>query len=77
MFEGSKICVKSLCRVTEDFNVGVRVNQGLVLSLYLFSVVMDEVTKDIQGEILWCMMFADDIVLIIENLEEVNIRMDE
>jgi hypothetical protein len=34
------------------------------LSLYIFTLVMDEITKDIQGDILWCMLFADDMVLI-------------
>jgi len=45
-----------MCKVTEDFNVGVGVHQGLALSPYLFSVVMREVTKEIQGEIAWCLM---------------------
>ncbi|KAG2650522.1 hypothetical protein PVAP13_1NG199819 [Panicum virgatum] len=27
---------------------------------------MDEVTRDIQGEIPWCMLFADDVVLVDE-----------
>jgi len=31
---------------------------------------MDEVTKEIQGEVPWCMIFADDIVLIGEKLEK-------
>jgi len=44
---------------------------------YLFSVVMDEVTKEIQSEIPWCIMFADDIVLVGKNLKEVNNRLDE
>jgi len=50
-----------MCGVTEDFNVGVGVYQGTDLSPYLLSEVMDEVKKEIQGEVPWCMMFADDI----------------
>jgi len=49
-----------VCGVAEDFNVGVVVHQGSALSHYLFSAVMDEVTKEIQGEVPWCMMFVDD-----------------
>jgi len=48
----------------------------LVLSPYLFSVVTHEVTKEIQDEVPWCIMFADDTVLV-EDLEEVNNRLDE
>lgn len=32
MYESSKTNVKSLCRVTEDFNVGVGVHQKLAIS---------------------------------------------
>jgi hypothetical protein len=28
---------------------------------------MDEVTRDIQGGITWCMLFADDVVLMDES----------
>jgi hypothetical protein len=64
-----------LCGVTIDFNVGVDVHQGLALNLYLFSVVMTKVTKEIQGEIPWCIIFTEDIVLVGENLEEVNNKL--
>jgi hypothetical protein len=53
MYEGSRTSVKSLCGVTEDLNVGVGVHQGSALSPYMFSVVVNEVMKDIQGEIPW------------------------
>jgi hypothetical protein len=33
---------------------------------------MDEITKDIQGDIPWCILFADDVVLIDESRIEVN-----
>jgi len=40
-----------MCEETEDFRVRVCVHQGSVLSLYLFLIVMDEVTKEIKGEV--------------------------
>jgi hypothetical protein len=38
----------------------------------MFSLVMDEMTKDIQGDIPWCMLFADDVVLVDETMVDVN-----
>jgi len=32
MYKGSSTTVKSMCGITEDFNVGVGVHQGLALS---------------------------------------------
>jgi len=51
------------------------VHHGLALSLYLFSLVMDEITRDMQDEVHWYMLFADDIALIDRNLEEVNNKL--
>jgi len=33
---------------------------------------MDELTEEIQGEALWCKLFADDIILIHETKDAVN-----
>ena len=51
---------------TTDFPINISLHQGSALSPYLFALVMDEVTRDIQGEIPWCMLFADDVVLVDE-----------
>jgi hypothetical protein len=49
---------------TDDFTIKIGLHQGLALSPYLFDLVMDEVTRYIQGDIPWCMLFEDDVVLV-------------
>ena len=36
---------------TDDFPIKIGLHQGSALSPYLFALVMDEVTRDIQGDI--------------------------
>jgi hypothetical protein len=36
---------------------------------------MDEVTRDIQGGIPWCMLFADDVVLMDESMTGVDRKL--
>jgi len=52
---------------TTDFSISIGLHQGSALNPYLFSLLMDEVTTDIQDDITWCMLFADDVVLVDES----------
>jgi hypothetical protein len=52
------ICIRSRFMVT--INIGL--HQESALSPYLFALVMDEVTRDIQDGIPWCMLFTDDVI---------------
>jgi hypothetical protein len=57
---------------TNDFLINIGLHQGLALSPYLFALVMDDVTRDIQGGISWCMLFTDDVVLVDESRTDVD-----
>jgi hypothetical protein len=46
------------------------------LSHYLFDLVMDEVTKDTQGDITCCMLFSDDVVLVDDSRTWVNMKLE-
>ena len=61
---------------TTDFPINIGLHQGSALSPYLFALVMDELTRDIQGEIPWCMLFADDVVLVDKSRAEVNRKLE-
>jgi hypothetical protein len=37
---------------------------------------MDEVTRNIQGDIPWCMLFVDDVILEDESRMEVDGKLD-
>jgi hypothetical protein len=54
---------------TDAFPINIGLHQGSALSPYLSALVIDEVTRDIQGDIPWCMLFADDVVLVYESWE--------
>ena len=46
------------------------------MSPYLFALVTDEVARDTQGDISWCMLFADDVVLVDESRAVVNRKLE-
>ena len=56
--------------------IKIGLHQGSALSPYLFALVMDEVTRDIQGDIPGCMLFADDVVLVDESRAGVNRKLE-
>jgi hypothetical protein len=61
---------------TNDSLINIGLHQGSALSPYLFTLVMDEVTRDIQGGIPWCMLFADDVVLVDKSRTEVDQKLE-
>jgi hypothetical protein len=64
MYRDVVMFVRTCDSDTSDFPIKIGLHQGSALSPYLFALVMDEVTRDIQGDIHWCMLFADDVVLV-------------
>jgi hypothetical protein len=67
MYDNVVTSVRTSDRDTNDFQINIGLHQGSALSPYLFALVMDEVTRDIQGGISWCMLFADHVVLVDES----------
>ena len=61
---------------TYYFSIKIELHQGSALSPYLFVLVMDKVTRNIQGDIPWCMLFTDDVVLVDESQTGVNRKLE-
>ena len=61
----------------ESFKVKVKLHQGLALNPFLFSVIMDMITNEVRRELPWTMLFADDIVICKETMEEAETKMLE
>nr|XP_016505826.1 PREDICTED: uncharacterized protein LOC107823655 [Nicotiana tabacum] len=75
MYDGAKTQVRTVGGESGHFLVEVGLHQGSSLIPFLFALVMDELTRHIQGELSWCMLFADNIVLIEETRGSVNARL--
>jgi hypothetical protein len=52
--------------------IRIGIYQGSTLSLYLFALTMDKVIRDIQGDIFWCRIFTNDVVVVDESRRRVN-----
>lgn len=76
MYDNVVTSVRTSDGDTDDFPIKIGLHQGSALSPYLFDLVMDEVTRDIQGDIPWCMLFADDVVLVDDSRTGVNRKLE-
>ena len=64
MYKGAKTRVKVGDGYSEEFDVGVGVHQGSVLSPFLFSIVLDVLSEDERKGALYELLYADDLVLM-------------
>ena len=69
MYHGAETRVRTCGGYIEPFKITMGLHQGSALTPYLFVLVMDKLTKHIQTEVPWCMLFVDDIVLVDETKE--------
>jgi Reverse transcriptase (RNA-dependent DNA polymerase) len=72
MYTNVMTCVIAYDDESDTFPIRIELHQRSTLSPYIFTLVMDEITKVIQGNILWCMLFVDDVVLIDKSKIGVN-----
>ena len=55
---------------SQEFEVKVGVHQGSVLSRLLFIIVLDTLSREFRSGVLWKYLYADDLVIIADSLEE-------
>ncbi|GJV10816.1 retrovirus-related pol polyprotein LINE-1 [Tanacetum coccineum] len=76
MYEGAKTRVRTPIGTTEFFPVEVGLHQGSTISPYLFALILDKLSRGIQEDIPWCLIFADDIVLVSESAKGLNNKLE-
>ncbi|GJS62496.1 retrovirus-related pol polyprotein LINE-1 [Tanacetum coccineum] len=76
MYDGAKTRVRTSIGNTEFFPIEVGLHQGSAISPYLFALILDELSRGIQEDIPWCLIFADDIALVSESAKGLNNRLE-
>ena len=72
LYTDSRSQVRSVAGTTRPFEVTVGVHQGSAISPLLFILCLDRITRDIQGEHPWTLLYADDIVLARSTRDELK-----
>ena len=76
MYEGALTSVKTICGEKGVFPVSIGLHPVSTLSLYLFALIMNELTAHIQEEVPRCILFADDIVAVNESRDGMNAKLE-
>ena len=74
LYEGSRTKVGVGSGTSEEFGVGVDVHKRSVLSPLIFAIVVDVVTEHARDRLLKEILYADDLVLMYESLEDLKER---
>lgn len=72
MYDGAKT-LKIVRGESKHLPIMMGLHQGSTLGPFLIVLVMDELTRHIQGEVLLCMLFAHDIVLMTRRVVELTV----
>ena len=69
--------VKTDAGLNEKFDVKVGLHQGSVLSPLIFAVVMDVVSSETRSDLPSELLYADDLVLMAQTMEQLGRRVAE
>ncbi|GBP91681.1 Solute carrier family 22 member 1 [Eumeta japonica] len=74
---GCMLHVNACCRQAsgkgDTFEIKIRIYQGATLSSLLFKIVMDHLKKHCQKSLPWNILYANDAVMISENIEDLQL----
>ena len=74
LYEGSRTKIRVGSGLSEEFGVRVGVHQGSVISPLIFAIVVDAVTEQARKRLLNEILYANDLVRMRENLEDLRER---
>ena len=75
MYNGAQSKVRVGGKYSEPIDVSVGVHQGSVLSPLLFIIVMEALSREFRTGCPWELLYADDLVLVAETLDELKGKM--
>ena len=75
MYANAKSAVRVNCQYSAEFDVKVGVHQGSVLSPLLFIIVMEALSREFRVSCPWELLYADDLVISAETLEDLLIKL--
>jgi len=77
MYTAAKIVVRTVYGNSNDFEVNVDMYQGSALSPLLFVIVMEALSRQFRVALPWELLYADDLVVIAENEDDLIKRLNE
>ena len=72
LYEGAKTSVRVGLELSEEFEVAVGVHQGSMLLPLPFAIAVDVITEGVRNGLMSQMLYADDLVLTSETMEELR-----
>ena len=75
MYVGTKTRVKCGVGRSDWFEINVGLHQGSVLSPLLFTIVLEEISKNFRVGLPWELMYADDLAVAAETEEEMKEKL--
>jgi len=76
-YTGAKTVVRTVYGNSNGFKVKVGMHQGSALSLLLFVIVMEALSREFRVALVWELLYADDLVMVAETEDDLIKRLNE